>query len=102
MKVAALVSVLTLTLTPAGSTLSRHDAKLRTFDALLKMTERTPDQIDVTHSAITVAGCARTSYGFRCRGVLNPTLQSGILTGPCSYVVRVYAKRTDVELDICS
>lgn len=84
-----------------SSSLTRHDAKVRTFKALLRLTEAPPDVVDATHAVISVAGCRRTDYGFRCRGSLSPVDMSGIPGSTCYYIVRVYSKTTHLVESGC-
>lgn len=77
----------------AAATLSLHSAKLQTFDALVRITEATPDSIDATHATVSVGRCTRISGGWRCNGELAPVLESGILTTECYRVsVRLHRR----------
>jgi len=75
--------------------LTRHEAKVRTFAALLKETELPADSADATHASITVGGCKRISSGtWVCKGSLYPVAFSGIDGSTCSYTVMVTRSRT--------
>lgn len=92
-------------LAAAGATsspLSRHDAKIRTFKALLRQTEQPPDAADATHAAITVAGCRRLGAGYLCRGSLSPVAFSGIPGNTCTFIVAVYPHSTRMGDGTCS
>lgn len=89
MRALAGAALVALALAPASSLPSRHEAKVRTFRALLALTEERPDVVDATHAAVTVAGCARRRYGWLCNGSLAPVAFSGITGSTCRYVVRV-------------
>jgi len=90
-----------LSSTVAAPPLTQRDAKVRTFKALLHMTEERPDAIDATRSAITVGGCERRTYGFRCHGALSPVLISGIVAPICEYRVFVFKHSTRVSDTNC-
>lgn len=103
-KVGLLAVVVALGLASSVTTrspMTRHDAKIRTFKALLHETELPPDAADATHASITVAGCRRTMFGFRCRGSLAPVAFSGIDGSTCRYIVRVYPKTTHLVESGC-
>lgn len=76
-----------LALALVAATLSLHAAKAQTFDALVRITEQTPDAIDATHATVSVGRCTRIAGGWRCTGSLAPVLESGIPTVEC-YRVR--------------
>lgn len=82
--------------------LTRHDAKVRTFKALLHVTELAPDVTDASHAAVTVAGCRRVTNGFRCVGSLAPVAMSGIPGLTCVYIVNVYKHSTRMNDGDCS
>lgn len=87
--------------TATGSDLpTKRQAKLRTFAALLAMTETRPDSIDATHAAITVGSCRGVGGGWRCNARLSPLLISGIISR-CRYSVGIYSRRVDVKLTAC-
>jgi hypothetical protein len=99
--IAALAVAALISLTgapPAGidAPLTRHAAKIRTFEALLRITEQPPDTTDATRAAITVAGCRRLNAGYLCHGTLTPVAFSGIDGTSCHYVVAVYPHATRV------
>jgi hypothetical protein len=107
-KVGVIAVVLAAASTPAilpSSTeslaVTRHEAKIRTFEALLRQTELPPDVSDATHADITVQGCIRKSYGFRCRGALHPVAFSGIDGSTCHYYVRIFPRTTHLVESTC-
>lgn len=80
----------------ASHTLTQRDAKIRTFRALLAITEVRPDAADATHAAVTVSACRRIPGGWACRGSLSPVAFSGIGGSTCLYTVYVHRTRTRV------
>lgn len=74
----------------ADSALTRHVAKVKTFTALLRITEERPDAADATRAAITVGSCRRVGSGYLCRGSLKPVSFSGIDGTTCTFTVAVY------------
>lgn len=95
----ALLFVMAGPASPASVT--RHDAKVRTFKALLRETEKPADASDATNAAITVAGCRRVGSGFLCRGSLSPVAFSGIDGATCRFAVAVYPHSTRVKVGVC-
>lgn len=86
--------VVTLPLPPPPAKLTRHEAKVRTFAALLRETEKAADSADATHASITVGSCKRISSGaWVCKGRLYPVVFSGIGGDTCSYVATVTSSR---------
>jgi hypothetical protein len=88
-------------ITVSSTTLTRHDAKVRTFKVLLKETEQRPDVSDATHADITVAGCKRHGAGFLCKGSLYPVSFSGIPDSTCNFIVVVYPHTTHTTVGDC-
>jgi hypothetical protein len=78
-------------LAPASAPVTRHDAKIRSFKALLHMTEQRPDVTDATHASITIGSCHRVANAFSCEGELYPVAFSGIDGSRCSYRILVFA-----------
>jgi hypothetical protein len=84
-----------------AATVSRHQAKTRTFAYMLRQTEKVPDSIDVTQAAITVGQCHRINAGMRCETTLDPVLDSGLLTREC-FTVDVYPHSTKARPATCA
>lgn len=80
---------------------TRHQAKARTFAALLRITERAPDVADATLASITVDQCKRVGSGWLCHGSLYPVAFSGIDGSTCPIVVIVYPHSTHVRESQC-
>lgn len=99
---AGLVSTLLILLPTPPAKVTRHEAKVRTFAALLRLTELRPDVSDATHANITVGSCKRlTANGWVCKGGLYPVAFSGIDGSVCSYIVMVTASRTRLKETGC-
>jgi hypothetical protein len=86
---------------PASVRLTQRTAKIRTFKALLRVTEEAPDVADATHAAITVGSCRKSGNAYICKGSLAPVAFSGIPGLTCPYTVVVYPITTKVKDGDC-
>jgi hypothetical protein len=84
-----------------GSQVTLHQAKVRTFRALLAITERRPDAADATRANVTVQQCKRSGAGYLCHGTLAPVAFSGIDGSTCPFLVYVTPTRTHVTDSPC-